>query len=365
MKSCPKCLGPIENYRHACNKLGCAKMGIPVKQEEHTGQEGQSPAPMPDACECGDVMTLRICPDCGFEMEDDEMRRQFFSFSLVGSGGSGKSNYLAVLVNQLRSEMCKVYGCTLYPTGGDRTMDHYKRQYHHPLFEQGVCVSSTQLEDLNPLTYALLFPEAGKDTARSVGLAFYDSCGKELESVRQMSAHSKNIYSPGGILFLIDPSQLPVIKEARRAENMPVLEEDVQSLLLRTIHLIRNGLSMHDMGKKIDIPLAICLTKIDTLYQKLDPASFIAGTSRNLRRPMLNTADISSCSLEVMALLERWGGEEMVRHIREHFSDYCFFGMSALGSMPSIQNEIDRVRPHRVLDPLLWLLWRHKVLKAG
>jgi len=364
MKSCPKCLGRLENYRYACNAPGCAKVGIPACQGQEFDQQNKTAQTY--ACsECGQPMAMRICPDCGFELEADEMRRGFLSISIIGSEGSGKSNFLAVLIDQLRSEMCKVYGCTLYPTGGDRTMNHYERHYRRPLFEHGVCVTSTQQEDINPLTYTLLFSSKEKAAGQTVGLAFYDSCGKMLETGPEMAAHNKSLYSSGGIVFLIDPSQLPAIRESRKASNMPVLNSDAQALLLRAVHLIRNGLSIEGANTKINIPIAVCLTKLDTLYPHLDSASFIGDASRHLRRPMLNASDISSCNLEMMALLESWGGGELVRHVSSHFSDYCFFGISALGSAPGTQNEINRVSPHRALDPLLWLLSRHKILKTG
>jgi hypothetical protein len=36
-----------------------------------------------------------------------------------------------------------------------------------------------------------------------------------------------------------------------------------------------------------------------------------------------------------------------------------------LGNSPGEQGEIPRISPHRVLDPLLWLLWRNQILRAG
>jgi len=355
----------MENYRYACHSPACPKTGIPQEslplQETETGKQNVPP-PAPACSECSEVMSLRICPDCGFEVEDGELRRGFLSVSILGNAGCGKSNYLAVLINQLRTEMCKVYGCTLYPTGGDRTMNHYEREYRRPLFEQGVCVPSTLQESLNPLTYTLLFDEQAE---KSVSLAFYDSCGEKLENQHEMAAVGRRLYSSGGILLLLDPSQIPTIRAARKAKGLPVLSTDALALLLRTVHILRAGLSIGETEKKIDIPIAICLTKLDTLYPHLDPASFVGAPSRNLRRPMLNYADISSCSLEIRALLESWGAGEFVRHVRSQFSTFSFFGMSSLGTQPGNKNDVTRVSPHRVLDPLLWLLWRSGTLRAG
>jgi len=357
----------MENYRFACKAPGCAKAGIPVETQaaQAAPEEQKTPQEALSCPECGEVMSLYVCPDCGFELDDEDMQREFLPISLVGASGCGKSNFLAVLIDQLRGKMCKVYGCTLYPTGGDRTMNHYEREYRRPLYEHGICVPSTIQEDLNPLTYTLLFSGQSKETGKTVGLAFYDSCGRNLESRQEMGAHHRSLYYSKGILFLIDPSQLPLIKEARKAQKASVLDTDAQAMLLRTVHLIRSGLSAEDADKKINIPIAVCLAKLDIIYPHLEPASFIGDQSRHLRRPMLNAADISSCNLEVMALLESWGGGELVRHIQSQFNNYCFFGLSALGSEPGSENEINRISPHRVLDPLLWLLWRNQALRVG
>ncbi|MCL2578969.1 MAG: hypothetical protein FWE32_02940 [Oscillospiraceae bacterium] len=351
-------MSPLENYRYACKSLGCGKAGIPAGEQEGDGQD------KPACEECGQVMTLRICPQCGFELEEEEMTRSQMRIFLLGSEGSGKSNFLAVLIDQLKGEMCKLYDATLYPTGGDRTMDYYEREYRRPLYEQGVCIPTTAQEDLNPLTYSLIFGDKDSEVGKSVGLTFYDSCGKNLESQQKMSAHSKGLSTARGIIFLIEPSQLPQIREVRKAKKQPVLDANPQALLLRTVHLLRTGLSLEG-NEKIGIPIAVCLTKLDTLYPHLDPASFIGDPSRNLRKPMLSGSDISSCNMEVMALLESWGAGELVRHVQSQFADYSFFGLSALGASPGPQNEIERISPHRALDPLLWLLWRHKILKSG
>jgi len=357
----------MENYRYACQNPACTRAGIPVEEGLPEAQAGEQKAPQTDhvCAECGEEMTLRICPDCGFEVEAEELRRGFMSISLIGNTGSGKSNYLAVLIDRLRSEMCKVYGCTLYPTGGDRTMNYYEREYRYPLYEKGVCVAGTQQEDLNPLTYTLLFDEQAGKSGKSVSLAFYDSCGEKLETQQEMAAMGRRLLSSGGILLLIDPSQLPVIRESRKAKKLPIIPSDAQALLLRTIHIIRAGLAEGEVEKKIDIPIAVCLTKLDSVYPHLDPSSFVGAPSRNMRRPMLNHADISSCNLEMIALMESWGAGEFVRHVRGQFTTCSFFGLSALGSQPGSRNEVARISPHRVLDPLLWLLWRQGILRAG
>ena len=108
-----------------------------------------------------------------------------------------------------------------------------------------------------------------------------------------------------------------------------------------------------------NVPLAV-ITEMDSLNLWIRPAlQFLLFTR------LVCAADFSSCSLEMESLLEVWGAGELLRHVKSQFEDWCFFGLSALGNSPGEQGEIPRISPHRVLDPLLWLLWRNQILRAG
>jgi hypothetical protein len=359
MKLCPKCFAPVEEAGFACCAPHCSRAGIPVPPAA-----GQKEGTIPLCPACQSRMTVKVCLECGFELDPDALQRGLLCFSLVGDQGVGKSNYLAVLMRELSGEFCRVYGATLYPTGGDRTMDRYQRNYARSLFDLGICVPPTDREDVDPLTYTLMFPP-NSEAGSTCSLAFYDACGKNFESEANMALYNRSIYHSAGILLLIDPSQLPAIRQQRSARGLPLTPGDPQTLLLRTVHLLRTGLGLESVDKKIPVPLAVCITKMDTLFHQLDPASFLRDPSRNLRRPMVCAADFSSCSLEMESLLEVWGAGELLRHVKSQFEDWCFFGLSALGNSPGKQGEIPRISPHRVLDPLLWLLWRNQILRAG
>lgn len=358
MKLCPKCFAPVEEAGFACSAPHCSRAGIPVPGTDH---EKEGSPPLCPACQSR--MLVKVCLECGFELDPDALQRGLLCFSLVGDHGAGKSNYLAVLLRELSGEFCRVYGATLYPTGGDRTMDRYHRSYAHPLFDLGVCVPPTEQEDVDPLTYALVFPQNAQ-AGKTCSLAFYDSYGNNFGSEANMALYNRSIYHSKGILLLVDPGQFPAMEELRAAKGLPPVPGDPLALLLRTIHLLRAGLGLESVEQKIPVPLAVCITKMDTVFPQLDPASFLGDPSRSLRRPLVSASDFSSCSLETESLLTLWGAGEFLGHVKSQFEEYSFFGFSALGASPSEQGEIPRVSPHRVLDPLLWLLWRNQILRA-
>jgi hypothetical protein len=51
------------------------------------------------------------------------------------------------------------------------------------------------------------------------------------------------------------------------------------------------------------------------------------------------------------------------RYLSQQYDDYALFGLSALGDVPEGDAVAPSgIRPYRVEDPLLWLLYRFKML---
>jgi hypothetical protein len=94
----------------------------------------------------------------------------------------------------------------------------------------------------------------------------------------------------------------------------------------------------------------------------LDAASFLRAPSRHLREGSFDSDDFEACNLEAQSLIEFWGGGELVRQVNSQFNSVGFFGLSALGGEPSEGGGVHHIAPHRVADPLLWLLWKSKAI---
>lgn len=355
---CPKCFAryPPEDRLLICQNSACGKAGQRLPEKEAGFCEGQ-----PVCSDCGREMSIRLCPKCEFEFSGHITEAEMMGVSMVGAERCGKSHFLTVLVNSVKQEMSKAYGCALYPLGGDKTIEQYNEKYYQPLFVQGQCVSSTLQEDVEPLIYSLVFPDRHAH-GKTANLTFYDACGQSFGSVRMMEESNRNVYNSRGILFLIDPSQFPPIRERRRAGGKPVCEVDPSTLLARTIHLIRGGSGQSDIRQKITIPIAVCLTKLDIVWQYLDISSFLKGRSRHLKQSAFDPIDFESTSLEVMSLIESWTGKELVNQVISQFSTFGFFGFSALGEEPTEDNRISHIQPHRVMDPFLWILWKNGII---
>lgn len=355
---CPKCFAryPEQQRLLVCRESTCKNMGVPVAQSPAHMEDGQ-----PFCMSCGREITIRVCPICGFEFSGTNLHAEMLGISMVGAEGSGKSHFLSVVVNSIKKEMARVYGCSLYPLGGDNTVEQYYRQYYAPLFEQGRCVSSTAQEDVEPLIYALVFPKDGSN-GKTSNLTFYDACGANFRSVREMEKGNRSIYNSRGILFLIDPTQFEAIRDRRKAQGHTVCEVDPSTLLSRIITLIRSSGGQSDLHQKITIPIAVCLTKLDIVRPWMDAGSFIGAQSRHLRHAGFDSIDFNCCNLEIISMIQSWAGSDLVNQVTSQFATWGFFAFSALGEEPAADGKIAHIRPHRVMDPLLWILQQNQII---
>lgn len=198
---------------------------------------------------------------------------------------------------------------------------------------------------------------------KAIDLIFYDSRGASFESAEAMASLNRSIYHSGGIIFLIDPTQLPHVGEWQASRKGKVCESDPAAMLNRAIQLIRTGSGQKSMRQKLDVPIAVCITKLDMIKPLMDASSFLQAGSRHLREARFDPLDFEACSLEAQSLIEAWGGGEIVRQVTSQFNSYGFFGLSALGGPLANGGGVHHIAPHRVTDPLLWLLWKNKAVR--
>lgn len=72
--------------------------------------------------------------------------------------------------------------------------------------------------------------------------------------------------------------------------------------------------------------------------------------------------DFEDANNEMQSLVESWLGMELYQTVSTQFSNFAFFGLSALGSNPDMDNKIPKFRPFRVADPFLWILSQEHII---
>jgi hypothetical protein len=303
-----------------------------------------------------------------------------------GARSSGKSNYFGVLLNSLERRYADEVGFTIYDqesysTGEMKPVSSkqlYRERYAKYLFgtQTRRAVDQTQSAALNksarvPLIYRLEFPMRPIDhlmrplaRVKAMDLVIFDAAGEDMGDATMLDQFYRYVLSASGLIFVIDPFQFPGIRSQLSPDlqrRYPAFEVEPAEVVARVITLFetRGGLRA---GGKIPVPVAFAFSKSDGLKALVHPTSQILRDSRH--EGGFNLPDCQRLSDEVMECVREWDNSQLLNLVRQKFSHYCFFAISALGQLPAEDLSIQPVAPRRVADPLLWLLWKRGYLRA-
>jgi hypothetical protein len=109
--------------------------------------------------------------------------------------------------------------------------------------------------------------------------------------------------------------------------------------------------------KRIKIPLALVFTKIDAFFPQLEADSPLRQEPSN--RGSYDDPAGQEVHEHMRALLARWNASDLDTHVKLNYDNFRYFGVSALGAEPDYASgrlAPGGVHPHRVDDPVLWLM---------
>ncbi len=376
---CPYCFSKhdLSNVSFICGneseKCENSRKGNVIESEKN---HGKNEMPKFAICsECGEKTSIKACPSCHSELPYTVGDYEDLVFAVIGAKEAGKSHYIAVLINKIMNEIGSAFNCSLQAMN-DATISRYRTDFYNPVFKKSEVIRVTRSAKTDssvkqPLIYTLAFKEKGilggllksKRISNVVTIAFFDTAGEDLDSEDTMKTVNRYIYNSSGIIFILDSLQFEKTREML-PEGTPLPEQntEIEDLLSRTANLIRkaNGIKM---DKLIDIPVAVAFSKIDAVESLMDPSSCINYSSKHISKGYFDLADFEDVNGTMESLVRSWGGENFANQLNSNFKDYGYFGVTALGCNPQ-SNKIANLRPHRVEDPFLWLLYKHKLIKA-
>ena len=320
--------------------------------------------------DCGHESRKRLCPTCHSDLPHTTGDYKNYIFAVIGAKEAGKSHYLAVLIDQLKKRIGPSLNMLLEAMSDD-TIRRYRSDFYDPVFKEGRTIQATvsALADRKvqrPLVYSLTLTGKslfGKDMIRdAVVLVFFDTAGEDLNDEDVVSTVCKYIYRSDGILLLIDPLQLPQVRDRLGSGTaLPGMNTETADIMTRTTRLVQKGRNLKATDR-ISIPLAVAFSKIDAVRPLIDDQFQLNAAARH--DGGFDQLDFEAVSGEMMALLDDWGGQDLVHQVRTRYSKYGFFGLSALGCNPHGTSHIPRVLPRRVEDPFLWLLRENGLIRA-
>lgn len=319
---------------------------------------------------CQMMSDTRLCPECHFELSHDVGQVPQRTIAIIGGRSTGKSHYIASVISALRNEVGENFKLAVRMLG-DETQMRWERDFYRPLFERKTVLQPTQPGLLDarvkaPLALRLTFNNGPWKQALNISL--FDSAGEDMITGDTLKVQARYIPHADGIIFMIDPLQLDSVWQQlpdASKENMDP-QAHPEHILERLLDLFERQSGSHLLSRfgimrKINVPVAFTLSKIDVLAPILDPGSPLMRASEH--RGAVELTDIQSVSTEVVSYLRRWRLNNFCDNVEHNFSNCLYFGVSSLGQQPDDKNPVV-TNPMRVEDPLLWLLYKLNFLRG-
>ena len=136
-------------------------------------------------------------------------------------------------------------------------------------------------------------------------------------------------------------------------------------IMTRVSNLIRNDKKMSDT-QKIDIQVAAVFSKFDAIETIVPQDCTVHNPSPHCSEKRFDLSDWHNVNSEIVALLHEWNAEAFISQLETNYRTFSYFAASALGlnNNPTTDGHIERPRPHRIEDPVLWILKENGVIKA-
>jgi GTPase SAR1 family protein len=296
----------------------------------------------------------RLCPYCHNILPNSAGRGPCEVISVIGTTQVGKSVLMASLLHTMQSITSGNFDAGCIPIN-TRYCDELRR-LERTIYDDGMLLPPTQKEDtIEPLILNFKFKDS---RGKPITFMFFDVAGEGMNDIEYIDRHAVHIKNSTGIIFLIDPLQLPAIR-SRIVEANPMFENVFMvgpEVIIST--LFENFIVLKE-GEENDIPTAIVITKSDLLnIVKGDYVQEGSNIFRNYNhKGYFNLQEFYNIHGEVGNLLGRVDSA-FKNAVEAYFTDYGYFAVSSLGSNPDERRLTGIVNSIRIDEPLLWIMYR-------
>ena len=311
--------------------------------------------------ESGAQTTTRVCPRCHSELPVlfGQIRSQLIA--LVGARDSGKTVFMTVFMHEFGHRLGDRLDAAI-PGADDETRNSFSRDYETRLYEGHELptptrpVSSERQGHRPPMVFRFKRRNRSRFAGRTrqTLLSFFDTAGEDLITKASTELNGRYLEAADAVILILDPLQMAGGRRlaAREAlQQATRLEDDPYSVLQRITEMLQAG---HRDGP-VRKPLAVVFTKLDALWHE-----FPEGSPLNRPEPKsagCDEVDSMDVHHHVQSLLHDWDGRQIDQYLRLNYRRYRYFGVSALGAIPTPDRRVSGViAPYRVTDPILWLL---------
>jgi Double-GTPase 2 len=300
------------------------------------------------------MFRLKVCNTCEYEIRENYIHESRLCFPTIGIRSSGKTHWLLMLYDQIKNSNVPVASAIRkIPSRDDQQFDEMVQR----LLYAGEHLSPTVYGLPNPLTFHV--HDADRTGANKSMVNLFDYSGEMRRfSIDTDEFRRRALLCEGFTLFL-DPTQA-----SEGSAGLIASQIDCLSKFAEEMHAIR-GLAAEI---PIDLPVAICISKIDLLVTKSSMSTQAIPLVTALRQTMTRKVDLSliheRSQLCAAAMSQMFPGWNVERSLRENFGGrYMYFPMSSVGLEEAelgIEDLSKRlIAPCGMIEPLLWLLHMH------
>ena len=337
--------------------------GVHIKPSKSFMGSMLNSAPNSAKCpKCGVNSYSPICPRCHNHIPMEMVKKKGYIISIIGARSSGKTNYIATLINELFNNLCHLadLGTNAVNITDDSkfyTQHRYENDFFSILYKKKQCVPQTDINDPRsriPLIYNLT------NHGKNIYLVFYDTAGENFADVKNIAGNVQYINESDAVIFLLDTFGIPYVHDKLNLKNDIVLRYNKIVDNLLTYFRESDPAIREAHFKK---PMALVFSKIDAILSNEDKfedtalaGMSITNNSNYLDGSPIILSDFDSINVSMQGALSMWGEQNFLNNIKNNYKNAKFFGVSALGGQPDKLNNIATIKPYRVLDPLVWIL---------
>lgn len=311
---------------------------------------------------CKGTANRRRCPYCNEVLPKESIETENFYFSIVGISNSGKTNYITVMLNEL-SRLTEI---NLALSHGNRsTLDHQNENMHQ-IYDLHTVPAATPAGDIMPQIWTIKNLDRRKgDTVPTYTFTIFDGAGEDYElNMDENATVCRYILSSKAVILVIDPLVLPNVARlidpkivSNSLGGAEYQTKNVSDVVTNMVQFVKNAKKISP-NKLLKIPIAVVLTKFDTIMNLpyFKTSSIIGKKSLCVRSGKVQLSEIEQINREIKIWLQSIGERSFINLLDSNFSEYKIFGVSSYGAPPIDSTNLPQtIKPHRVLDPLLWL----------
>ena len=359
---CPYCLQKLRSrdLKTVCNI--CGHSVTPTRTESLLKKIPKCKKPG-----CKGFGSVKQCSHCDIKLPSDILDyEKYLRFSILGITGSGKTNFLTTMLH----ELCHTSGSpwVLSPMDADTTAifqqnDRAIYSMRQPVAATAAGVTPSpqlwKIKDKNRMTNTVI---------PSYSMTIFDGAGEDCVHINSVSVIRRYIKESKVLVILIDPlalhgvaSSIPqnILNWSTSASHDTDASADMVDGLAT---YIRQNCGIAP-GKLINKDVAVVFTKIDAVKDTFGSAT-VMQPSPHLARKGFVKADADAVDAEIRDWLESQGENTFLDAIDTNFKKggVRFFGVSSFGQPPTGSYQLGKVMPHRVLDPLIWMLSKEGIV---